>query len=149
MYYLCTANQGARQRSHGKGNKYRAFLKAITPNKTTMNIRKEATTYLDFTKIQGEVEKKVVEIVLEAQEFEAVALMDENINVVDTLNIDLYYEQILTAKHHLAEIDQLLRDRWGIITEEEYSFVLQRMNDMVEDAKSNLEKIKSIISKYD
>ena len=88
-----------------------------------MNIRKEATTYLDFTKIQGEVEKKVVEIVLEAQEFEAVALMDENINVVDTLNIDLYYEQILTAK--------------------------QRMNDMVEDAKSNLEKIKSIISKYD
>ena len=114
-----------------------------------MNIRKEATTYLDFTKIQGEVEKKVVEIVLEAQEFEAVALMDENINVVDTLNVDLYYEQILVAKHHLAEIDQLLRDRWEIITEEEYSFVLQRMNDMVEDAKSNLEKIKSIISKYD
>lgn len=114
-----------------------------------MNIRKEKGTYLDFMKIQEEVERKVVEIVLEAQEFESVVLIDENINVVDTLNVDLYYEQILVAKHHLAEIDQLLRDRWEIITEEEYSFVLQRMNDMVEDAKSNLEKIKHLVSKYD
>ena len=30
MYYLCTVNQGARQRSHSKGNKYRAILKEIT-----------------------------------------------------------------------------------------------------------------------
>ena len=114
-----------------------------------MNIRKEKDTYLDFMKIQEEAERKVGEIVLEAQEFESVVLIDENINVVDTLNVDLYYEQILVTKHHLEEIDQLLRDRWGIITEEEYSFVLQRMNDMVEDAKSNLEKIKHLMSKYD
>lgn len=73
----------------------------------------------------------------------------KEINVVDAFNIDYYYEQIICVKCHIEKIPLFLVDINKNGTEEEFAFVLQRMNDMVEDAKSNLEKIKSIISKYD
>ena len=118
-----------------------------------MNAKQKAEAFKAFKKAHEEAEKKVREITLEAQEFISVLLTVENIgekiNVVDTLNTDLYYEQILMEKYHLVEILRLLRSRWGIITEEEYSFVFQRMNDLVEDAKYNLEKIIHLISKLD
>lgn len=118
-----------------------------------MSIKQKADAFTAFYEAREEAAKKVKEIALEAQEIMSVLLIEKNIgekiNVVDTLNVDLYYTQILIAQYHLGGFLRLLRDRWEIITDEEYSFLFQRMNNLVEDVKSNFEKIKYLTSKLD
>lgn len=71
----------------------------------------------------------------------------KEINVVDAFNIDYYYEQIICVKCHIEKTPLFLVDINKNGTEEEFAFAFQRFNDLVEETKSNFEKIKHIISK--
>lgn len=73
----------------------------------------------------------------------------KEINVVDAFNIDYYYEQIICVKYHIEKIPLFLVDINKNGTEEEFAFVFQRLNDLMETAKSNFEKVKHLVSKYD
>lgn len=105
-----------------------------------------------FKKSNEDAKKKVQKIV-----DEVLGIMDNlyykqkagkaKVNVVDNLNIDLYYEHILHSKYSVAKMLLYIGDMEEDGTEEEFGFVYQRLNDLLETAKSNFEKIKHIISK--
>ena len=107
-----------------------------------------------FDKAHKEAKKKARAIIGEVQGI-TFNLRDKQrkgevkINVVDVLNIDFYYEAILHAEHNILKMYLLLGGIKKDGTEEEFSFVSQRLNDLMETAKSNFEKIKHIISKFD
>lgn len=116
-----------------------------------MSIKQKADAFMAFYEAREEAAKKVKGIALEAQEIMSVLLIEtsigEKINVVDTLNIDLYYEHILHSKFSVEKMPLFIGDMEEDGTEEEFAFVSQRLNDLMETAKSNFEKIKHIISK--
>lgn len=107
-----------------------------------------------FKEAQEEAEKKARAIVEEAQDtisnlYAKKGNRGVKINVVDALNIDLYYELFICAKYNIVKTYLFIKDIKESGTEEEFGFAFQRLNDLMETAKSNLEKIKHIISKYD
>ena len=105
-----------------------------------------------FDKAHKEAKKKARAIIGEVQGI-TFNLRDKQrkgevkINVVDALNIDFYYEQILHTKYSVSKMLLHIGDMEENGTEEEFAFVFQRLNDLMETAKSNFEKIKHIISK--
>lgn len=114
-------------------------------------IRPEA--FKALKKAHEEASVKISEIISEAynlvaRQYQAEAEDETKVNIVDSLNIDLYYEQILVIEFHLRRILKLVGYVTKNITEDEYSFAFQRMNDLMEKAKSNFEKIKYLTSKH-
>lgn len=119
-----------------------------------MNDKQRAKAFEVFKRANEEAKKKARAIIGEVQGI-TFNLRDKQrkgevkINVVDVLNIDFYYEAILHAEHNILKMYLLLGGIKKDGTEEEFSFVFQRLNDLMETAKSNFEKIKHIISKFD
>lgn len=118
----------------------------------TQQERKQAARAL--SEAYEEAEIKTVAIIDKAQGIISNLYGKKNkgevkINVVDALNIDFYYERILHAKYSVAKMPLYIGDMEEDGTEEEFAFVFQRLNDLMETAKSNFEKIKSLTSKLD
>ncbi len=107
-----------------------------------------------FDKAHKEAKKKARAIIGEVQGI-TFNLRDKQrkgevkINVVDALNLDFYYEPIICAKYCISNISFYIGDMEENGTEEEFAFVFQRLNDLMETAKSNFEKVKHLVSKYD
>lgn len=118
----------------------------------TQQERKQAAR--DLSEAYEEAEIKTVAIIDKAQGTRS-KLYDKKrkgevkINVVDALNLDLYYEQILRAKYCISNMPHFAGGMAEDGTEEEFAFVFQRLNDLMETAKSNFEKIKYLTSKLD
>lgn len=107
-----------------------------------------------FKKAHKEAETKAYAIFDEAREiisnlYDKKRKGEVKINVVDALNIDSYYEHILHAELSVGKIPLFIGDMEEDGTEEEFAFVSQRLNDLMETAKSNFEKVKHLVSKYD
>lgn len=117
-----------------------------------MNNKQRVEAFKAFKEAHKEAETKVCAIVDEAREiisnlYDKKRKGEVRINVVDALNIDFYYEQILHTKYSVSKMLLHIGDMEENGTEEEFAFVFQRLNDLMETAKSNFEKIKHIISK--
>lgn len=118
-----------------------------------MKQKERVEAFKAFKEAHEEARVKIREIASEAQSivaglYKAEAEKEPKVNIVDALNIDLYYEQILITEYHLGRILKLVGNVTKNITEDEYSFAFQRMNDLRETAKGNLEKIKYLMSKH-
>lgn len=119
-----------------------------------MNDKQRVEAFEAFDKAHKEAKKKARAIIGEVQGI-TFNLRDKQrkgevkINVVDVLNIDFYYEAILHTEHNILKMYLLLGGIKKDGTEEEFAFVFQRLNDLMETAKSNLEKVKHLVSKYD
>lgn len=119
-----------------------------------MNDKQRAKAFEVFKRANEDTTGKMYKIIDEAQDIISKLYKKRRkgvvkINVVDALNIDFYYEQILHAEHNILKMYLLLGGIKKDGTEEEFAFVFQRLNDLMETAKSNFEKIKHLISKYD
>lgn len=149
MYYLCNVNQGAHQSTHSKGSKYHSYNQ-VKSSTMTQEERKQAARIV--SKFYEEAEIKACAIVDEAQEiisnlYDKKRKGEVKINVVDALNIDLYYESILSAKNSMSKAPLLLVDIKENGTEEDFGFIFQRINDLIENAKSNLERVRRATSR--
>ena len=119
-----------------------------------MNDKQRVEAFKAFKEAHKDAEIKAYAIVDEAFEI-ASNLYDKKrkgevkINVVDVLNLDLYYEHVLRSKYSVANMPLYIGDMEEDGTEEEFAFVFQRLNDLMETAKSNFEKVKHLVSKYD
>lgn len=119
-----------------------------------MTQKERVEAFKAFKEANEEAETKTRAIFDEAREiiynlYDKKRKGEVKINVVDSLNIDLYYEHILHAKISVEKIPLFIGDMEEDGTEEEFAFVSQRLNDLMETAKSNFEKVKHLVSKYD
>lgn len=119
-----------------------------------MNDKQRVEAFKAFKEAHKEAGTKACAIVDEAREiisnlYDKKRKGEVKINIVDALNIDLYYEPIIGTKYSVAKMPLLIGDMEEDGTEEEFAFVSQRLNDLMETAKSNFEKIKHLVSKYD
>lgn len=119
-----------------------------------MNDEQRVEAFKAFKEAHKEAETKVCAIADEAREiisnlYDKKRKGEVRINVVDALNIDLYYEHVLHSRFSVEKMPPLIGDMEEDGTEEEFAFVFQRLNDLMETAKSNLEKVKHLVSKYD
>lgn len=151
MYYLCNVNQGARQRSHGKGNKYPSHNQVKS---STMTQDERYMAFFGTNKVLKESLAKVREIVIEAHELatglrKSVDASEERINIVDALNIDLYYEYILSTRFHLENVSRILKSLVKHGKEEDFSFASEHIKALTIEAGLRRDKIKELISKLD
>lgn len=118
-----------------------------------MNNKQRVEAFKAFKEANEDAKKEVQKIVDEAFEIASNLYKKEKgeakINVVDALNLDFYYEPIICAKYCISNISFYIGDMEENGTEEEFAFVFQRLNDLMETAKSNFEKVKHLVSKYD
>lgn len=119
-----------------------------------MNDKQRAKAFEVFKRANEDTTGKMYKIIDEAQDIISKLYKKRRkgvvkINVVDALNIDFYYEPIIGTKYSVANMPLYIGDMEENGTEEEFAFVSQRLNDLMETAKSNFEKIKHIVSKYD
>ena len=119
-----------------------------------MNDKQRAETFKAFKEAEEDAKKEVGKIAEEAQEIIS-NLYDEKrkgevkINAADTFYINFYYEHVLHSKYSVEKRPLFIGDMEEDGTEEEFVFVFQRLNDLKERAKSNFEKVKHLVSKYD
>lgn len=119
-----------------------------------MNDKQRAKAFEVFKRANEDTTGKMYKIIDEAREiisnlYDKKRKGEVKINIVDALNIDLYYEPIICTKYSVAKMPLHIGDMEEDGTEEEFAFVFQRLNDLMETAKSNLEKVKHLVSKYD
>lgn len=119
-----------------------------------MNTKQRAESFKAFKKANEDTTGKMYKIIDEAQDIISKLYKKRRkgvvkINVVDALNIDFHYEQILHTKYSVSKMPLYTIDMEKDGTEEEFSFVFQRLNDLMETAKSSFEKIKHLNSKYE
>lgn len=110
--------------------------------------------FFETNKVLKESLAKVRVIAIEAQELvigmrKAVDESEEIINIVDALNINLYYEHILSAKFHLEDVSRLLTPLMKHGKEEDFSFASEHIKTLTIGAKLHSDKIKELISKFD
>lgn len=94
------------------------------------------------------------EIAIEAQELaiglrKSVDASEEIINIVDALNINLYYEHILSVKFHLEDVSRFLKPLVKHGKEEDFSFASEYIKALTMVARLRRDKIKELISKLD
>ena len=154
MYYLCNVNQGARQSLHNKGSKYPSHNQVKS---SIMKQKETAKAFFETNKVLKESKEslaKVREIVIEAHEL-AIGLRksvdegEERINIVDALNIDLYYEYILSTRFHLENVSRILKSLVKNGKEEDFSFASEHIKALTIEAGLRRDKIKELISKLD
>ena len=120
----------------------------------TMNDKQRAEAFKAFKEAHKDAEAKVCAITNEAIDtmsnlYDTKRKEEVKINVVDALNLDLYYEHVFHSRFSVEKMPFFIGDMEEDGTEEEFAFVSQRLNDLMETAKSNFEKIKHLVSKYD
>jgi hypothetical protein len=119
-----------------------------------MTQQERAETFKAFKEAEEDAKKEVGKIAEEAQEiisnlYDKKRKGEVKINVADTFYIDSYHEHVLHSKYSVEKRPLFIGDMEEDGTEEEFGFVFQRLNDLKERAKSNFEKIKHLVSKYD
>lgn len=97
---------------------------------------------------------QVRDIAIEAQELaiglrKSVDASEERINIVDALNIDLYYEYILSTRFHLENVSRILKSLAKHGKEEDFSFASEHIKALIIEAGLRRDKIKELISKLD
>lgn len=110
--------------------------------------------FFGTNKVLQESLAQVRDIAIEAQELaiglrKAVDENEERINIVDALNINLYYEHILSAKFHLEDVSRLLKPLMKHGKEEDFSFASEHIKALMIEAKLHSDKIKELTSKLD
>ena len=119
-----------------------------------MTQKETAKAFFETNKVLQESLAKVREIAIEAQELaiglrKSVDASEEIINIVDALNISLYYEHILSVKFHLEDVSRFLKPLVKHGKEEDFSFASEHIKALTMVARLRRDKIKELISKLD
>ena len=149
MYYICNVNQGARQRSHGKGNKYPSHNQVKS---STMTQKEKVEAFIELKKATEEALLKVQEVANEYYDLvadlrKAVDASEER-NIVGAFDLNLQFECILYTRYELEAVQRVLKrcDRDMDFTERDAKLVSWKTRAYVQKAEIELAKIKAIAS---